>query len=110
VWGLLRGDGGDGVEEFVVEPAQHVQYLGRLGDWLVDVMKGIGEILELGVVRDVEVALVQAKELGLQVHDMVQLMVTEEIDKHSPDGVRQGVGNTDDVEDIACDGVVDLIN
>ena len=37
-------------------------------------------------------------------------MVAEEIDDRGPDGVRRGVGNTDDAEDVARDGVVDPID
>jgi hypothetical protein len=50
--GLLGGDGGDGVGEFVVEPAQHIPYLGGLGDRLAEIMEGIGEFLEFGGVVD----------------------------------------------------------
>jgi len=67
VRGLLGGDGGDAVAVFVVEAAQHVEDLGPIiGDWLADVAKSVGELLQLGnVVGDAEVTLVKTQVFGL---------------------------------------------
>jgi len=110
VRGLLGGDRGDGVAEFAIEPAQHVESLGGFGNWLPEITKGFGEFLQLGgVIGDGEIALVQAAVLRLQVHGPVQLVVAEEVDDGGPDGVGGGAGNTDDAQDVAGDCVVDPV-
>ena len=51
-----------------VQPTEEVEDLARLRDGLSDVAQAISEELEAGaVVRDAEVALVEAAELSLQV-------------------------------------------
>ena len=63
---LLGGDGGDGVAILAVQPAQHVQDLGRLRHRLPEIAQCVGELFQLGgVVSDAEVALVKAAVLGL---------------------------------------------
>jgi hypothetical protein len=40
----------------------------------------------------------------------MQLMVAEEIDDRGPEGMRRGVGNAEDAEDVTRDGVADPID
>ena len=100
--GLVGGDGGDAVTVFVVEAAQHVEDLGRVGDRLAEVAESVGELLQFGgVVGDAEVGLVQTSVFGLQVDGMVELMVAELVDDGAPDREGGGAGNADDAHDVA---------
>jgi len=66
VRGLLGGDGGDAVAVLVIEAAQHVEDLGPIGDRLVEVAEGVGELLQVGgVVGDAKVFLVKTPVFGL---------------------------------------------
>jgi len=84
--------------------------LAGLGDGVADVAQAIGELLQLGaVVRDAEVALNDAAELGLKENRALHLIVAEEALDVRPDGERRGIGLVDEVEDALVDGGVDPI-
>ena len=90
-----------------VQPTEEVEDLARLRDGLSDVAQAISEELEAGaVVRDAEVALVEAAELGLQVDGALEFMVAEEALDVRPKGERGGARLVDDVEDVLVDGGV----
>ena len=98
---LLGRDHRDDVAVLGAEPAEKVEHLAGLADGLTDVVKSIGELLEMaGVAGDVHVALNEVAELGLQVHGAVKLIVMELILDGGPDEVGGGLGYTDDGEDL----------
>ena len=96
--------------KFLVQAAKQIQHLAGLGDGVADVAQAIGELLQLGaVVRDAEVALNDAAELGLKENRALHLIVAEEALDVRPDGERRGIGLVDEVEDALVDGGVDPI-
>jgi len=94
-----------------VQPTEEVEDLARLRDGLSDVAQAISEELEAGaVVRDAEVALVEAAELSLQVDGALEFMVAEEALDVRPKGERGGARLVDDVEDVLVDGGVQPVD
>ena len=93
---LLGGDQRNGVAVLGAEPAEKVEHLAGLADGLTDVVKSIGELLEMaGVAGDVHVALNEVAELGLQVHGAVELVVAQLVLDAVLDDVRGGLGHAD---------------
>jgi hypothetical protein len=99
------------VTEFLVQPAEKIEHLARLGDGVADVAEVVGELLQLGaVVGDGEIPLNDAAEFGLKKHGALHLIDPEKAFNVGPDGEGGCVGLVDEVEDALGDGVVDPID
>jgi hypothetical protein len=94
----------------LVQAAQQVQHLARLINWMADVAKVVGELLQLGaVVRDGEITLDDATKLGIKEHRALHLIVSEKTFDVRPNGECGGIRLVDEVEDALGDGGVEPI-